>query len=79
MVFLELNESGVYIKTGGQPLEPRQIVMFRDDIYQLPQHYEEGCGDILIARKWLIATVDGHHTLIEYLPKYERGWPWPCA
>ncbi|HKR45465.1 MAG TPA: hypothetical protein VJU59_38320 [Paraburkholderia sp.] len=76
MIVLELNKNGLYVKSFGEPLKPCQVVMLRDDLYELPRHYEEDRGEILTARKWRIATYHGHHILIEYLPKGRNGWPW---
>lgn len=75
---LYLTENGVYIKQlyEGEPLAPLQAVMFHDDCYYLPRHWEDTVGDIMIARKWVVPTERGHHTLIEYLPREKGGWPW---
>lgn len=73
---LHLTENGVYIKECGEPLEPRQEVMFKDDVYYLPDHYEDELGAILVARKWRIPTERGHYLLIEYLAIAKSGWPW---
>jgi hypothetical protein len=73
---LHLNDSGVYTKHDGAPLMPGQEILLANGVFELPQHFEEERGAVLVARQWRIPAQYGHYLVVEYLPVEARTWPW---
>jgi hypothetical protein len=53
-------------------------LLLYDGLYNLPKHWEDEIGEVLIARRWRIpAYRSGHFLVVEFLPRdRSKGWPW---
>lgn len=73
---LRLDQTGIYVKEGGDPLLPGQRVLLCDGLFDLPLHCEVSAGTELEVREWRIPVARGHYLLREFLPRRLEGWPW---